>query len=463
MMKKILFVFIALTFLTPYFGICQSDSTEIVRKHGFAAKKLFVDFLGPSGGDIADFRSYSDGFEIGYMHNFSGPLELYLPFRTAVVQFNDDLSPKRMHSIGAQIQYNLKSDDAVFQPYVLLGGNALFSVDSQTEVDLPIGLGLNIKVHPSTAINLQGAYHLSGENRSNMNLAMGVKYYFLQEKKIKPLVEEEEEEVKLDKEEELDTDGDGVANTYDLCPNEAGLAMFDGCPDQDGDGIPDHTDKCPDDAGPKIFGGCPDTDGDGVPDSSDECPNVPGSKENNGCPIIDSDGDGVPDGSDECKNEYGPSATNGCPDTDGDGVPDKDDKCIETPGPASNMGCPQIEKKEQETLDLAMVSVKFESNRATLKPSSFRNLNDIATIMKRYPSYKLRISGHTDNTGSVSLNQRLSEQRARSCYEYLASRGISASRMSYVGFGPDQPRADNDTESGRRLNRRVEFDLYLSE
>lgn len=457
MMKNILLAFLAVILCFPYSGMSQTDSTEVVRKHGFAAKKLFVDFLGPSGGDIFDFRSYSDGFEIGYMHNFSGPFELYTPFRTAVVQFSGEQSPTRMHSIGAQLQYNFKNDDALFQPYLLAGGNVFFAVGDDAQVDFPVGLGVNINIHPSTAINLQGGYHFSGEDRSNMNLALGVKYYFLQTKKTKAPEEDEEDE------ELVDTDGDGVPDIYDLCPNEAGLPMFDGCPDSDGDGIPDHKDKCPDDAGPKIFDGCPDTDGDGVPDSEDECPNVPGPKENNGCPIIDSDGDGIPDDKDDCPNEYGPRSAGGCPDRDGDGVPDKDDKCPDTPGPKSNMGCPEIEEKEQEVLDLAMESVKFDSNRATLKPESFKNLNDIAEIMKRYPDYKLRISGHTDNTGSRALNQRLSEQRARSCYEYLASRGISATRMSYVGFGPDRPRSDNDTETGRRLNRRVEFDLYIAE
>ncbi len=462
MMKNILLASLAFALFFPFSGHSQSDSTEIVRKHGFAAKKLFIDFLGPSGGDIVDFRSYSDGFEIGYMHNFTGPIELYTPFRTAIVQFDGEQTPTRMHSLGAQLQYNLKDEKALFQPYLLLGGNVLFAVDDDTQVDLPLGIGLNINIHPSTAINLQGGYHLSGEDRSNMNLTMGVKYYFLQKKKPEPPVEEEKEEEE-EKDELEDTDGDGVADIYDLCPSEAGIAMFDGCPDSDGDGIPDHKDKCPEDAGPKIFDGCPDTDGDGVPDSEDECPNVPGSKESKGCPTIDSDGDGIPDDRDDCPKEYGPRATGGCPDRDGDGVPDKDDKCIDTPGPVNNMGCPVIEEKEQEVLDLAMESVKFDSNRATLKPSSFKNLNDIAEIMKRYPDYKLRISGHTDNTGSRALNQRLSERRARSCYEYLASRGISASRMSYVGFGPDKPRSDNDTETGRRLNRRVEFDLYIAE
>lgn len=459
-MKNAVLASLLVIILFPIMGLSQSDSTEIIRKHGFATKVLFVDFLGPSGGDVLDFRSYSNGFEIGYMHNFSGPLELYTPFRTAVVQFSDELTPTRFHSFGAQIQYNLKGDETLFQPYVLIGANALFPVDEEVTVDLPLGFGINVNIHPSTAINFQLGYNLSDENRSNANIALGLKYYFLQEKEIK--LEKENEIVKEEKE-EIDSDGDGVPDSFDLCPNEPGITMFDGCPDSDGDGIPDHKDKCPDDPGPKIFDGCPDSDGDGVPDSDDECPNVVGSKDNNGCPIIDSDGDGIPDGEDGCPNAFGPKMNDGCPDSDGDGVLDKDDDCPNTPGPKSNSGCPLIEEEEQEVLDLAMESVKFDSNRATLKPSSFKNLNDVAEILKRYPDYKLRIAGHTDSTGSRELNQRLSEQRARSCYEYLASRGISASRMSYVGFGPDKPRADNDTEEGRRLNRRVEFNLYIAE
>src|SRR5690554_4171301 len=88
-----------------------------------------------------------------------------------------------------------------------------------------------------------------------------------------------------------DTDGDGILDKYDDCPEEAGLKEFNGCPDSDGDGIPDHLDECPNEAGPASNNGCPvpppaDRDGDGVPDDVDECPDVAGPASNNGCPEV---------------------------------------------------------------------------------------------------------------------------------------------------------------------------------
>ncbi len=128
----------------------------------------------------------------------------------------------------------------------------------------------------------------------------------------------------------VDSDGDGIPDTEDECPNEAGPASNNGCPettpvDSDGDGIPDTEDECPDEAGPASNNGCPETtpvdsDGDGIPDTEDECPNEAGPASNNGCPEttpVDSDGDGIPDTEDACPNEAGPASNNGCPvDTD---------------------------------------------------------------------------------------------------------------------------------------------------
>src|SRR5690554_1852477 len=91
----------------------------------------------------------------------------------------------------------------------------------------------------------------------------------------------------------IDTDGDGIADKFDECPETPGLAEFNGCPDTDGDGIPDHLDECPNAPGLAEFNGCPDTDGDGIPDHLDECPTVAGLPQFNGCP--DTDGDGIPD------------------------------------------------------------------------------------------------------------------------------------------------------------------------
>ncbi|MEM9897700.1 MAG: OmpA family protein, partial [Bacteroidota bacterium] len=69
--------------------------------------------------------------------------------------------------------------------------------------------------------------------------------------------------------------------------------------------------------------------------------------------------------------------------------------------------------------------------------------------------------GHTDNVGTEYRNQKLSVRRAKACFDYLTSKGISPSRMNYGGFGQTKPVANNDTEDGRSQNRRVEFDLYL--
>ncbi|MDR0558695.1 MAG: thrombospondin type 3 repeat-containing protein [Prevotellaceae bacterium] len=81
-----------------------------------------------------------------------------------------------------------------------------------------------------------------------------------------------------------DSDGDGVPDNVDECPNIYGLSKFNGCPDSDNDGIPDHLDECPDIYGLSKFNGCPDSDDDGIPDPKDACPLEPGDKVNNGCP-----------------------------------------------------------------------------------------------------------------------------------------------------------------------------------
>ena len=92
-----------------------------------------------------------------------------------------------------------------------------------------------------------------------------------------------------------DNDGDGVENSKDACPDLAGLAQFDGCPDSDGDGVPDTKDACVNVAGSVEMNGCPDSDGDGVSDNVDSCADVAGPSANNGCPWPDSDSDGVLD------------------------------------------------------------------------------------------------------------------------------------------------------------------------
>jgi len=91
------------------------------------------------------------------------------------------------------------------------------------------------------------------------------------------------------------------------------ITIIDDDYDTDGDGIVDVNDSCPETAGPIEGSGCPDTDGDGIYDNEDQCPDEPGDAENNGCPLVDADGDGLLDGFDDCPNEPGPAQYNGCP------------------------------------------------------------------------------------------------------------------------------------------------------
>ena len=143
---------------------------------------------------------------------------------------------------------------------------------------------------------------------------------------------------------ERDTDGDGIPDKDDACPEEYGRALTAGCPDADEDGVPDRDDTCRYRKGPAQWKGCPDTDGDGLPDHEDQCPDKPGYAADKGCPPPDRDNDSVPDRADKCPDTYGLPRYQGCPDTDGDGIPDPDDKCPNEKGEPFYQGCtsPQL-------------------------------------------------------------------------------------------------------------------------
>ena len=256
-----------------------------------------------------------------------------------------------------------------------------------------------------------------------------------------------------------DTDGDGILDKYDECPEEAGLKQFNGCPDTDGDGIPDKDDNCPFEYGDAAMGGCPDTDGDGVADNEDACIDVPGLPEFNGCP--DTDGDGITDADDECPEVAGPKENNGCPwpDTDGDGVFDKDDECPEVAGPASNNGCPEVKEEHIKQLNDYGKTILFNTGKATFQQQSFKVLDNMANVMSQYPHAKFAIEGHTDSTGTDKINDPLSADRANAVRDYLITKGIDASRLTAEGFGSKRPIDDNKTAAGRANNRRTEIKL----
>jgi outer membrane protein OmpA-like peptidoglycan-associated protein len=278
-----------------------------------------------------------------------------------------------------------------------------------------------------------------------------------------------------------DTDGDGVPDKKDKCANTPVGAKVDanGCPmDTDGDGVFDGLDKCPGSPkGAKVdAAGCPtDADGDGVFDGLDKCPDTPkGAKiDATGCPT-DADGDGVWDGLDKCPDTPAGAKVDatGCPtDTDGDGIFDGLDKCPDTPAGAKvdKDGCPiEVTEKETELLDTGMIrlnNVNFATGKSDLLPEDFTTLDVIGQVMLKWPQLQIEIGGHTDNTGSAGLNQRLSEARANAVLKYLLDKypTLNAGQFTAKGYGLSKPLVPNTNSLNRAKNRRVEFTVMNKE
>ncbi|MGB4229892.1 MAG: OmpA family protein, partial [Bacteroidales bacterium] len=111
---------------------------------------------------------------------------------------------------------------------------------------------------------------------------------------------------------------------------------------------------------------------------------------------------------------------------------------------------------------IVLRNIFFDFDKATIRPESKTELENLIKLMNDNPNIKIEISGHTDNIGSAAYNQKLSESRAKAVVDYLIEHGIERSRLSYMGYGLEKPIASNDTEEGRQLNRRVEFKIIES-
>ncbi|WP_405384679.1 OmpA family protein [Maribacter sp. LLG6340-A2] len=382
----------------------------------------------PSISYVGVSKHIGDGFSIGAR----GSLNKISKLGDVSV---DDLSH---YAIDGTIKYDFIKRETVLDPFIEIGGGYTW-VDEIGAGTVNGGLGLNIWFSDNLGLTLQSTYKHAFED-------YGVKHF----QHLAGI------SVKFGG---TDTDGDGIYDKDDACPEVAGLEAFNGCPDADGDGIEDSKDSCPNEAGSKEMNGCPDADGDGVADKDDACPNEAGLPALAGCP--DADSDGVADKDDSCPSEAGPAENKGCPwpDTDGDGVLDKDDQCPEVAGTVANAGCPEVTAEVQKQLNDYARTILFDTGKSSIKAESTSVMVDIITILKEYPNAKFTVEGHTDSVGSEKLNQSLSESRALSVKEFLVDKGIEEFRLSAVGYGESKPIATNNTRAGRAQNRRVEINL----
>jgi OOP family OmpA-OmpF porin len=262
------------------------------------------------------------------------------------------------------------------------------------------------------------------------------------------------------------TDGEGIAaglasNDKFLWYFGGGLTWYPGkCKDSDGDGVCDKDDKCPDTPDCAVVDefGCPkDSDGDGVYDGCDKCPDTPKCAvvDAKGCPK-DSDGDGVYDGCDKCPGtpKCAVVDANGCPkDEDGDGVYDGCDKCPGTPKgvEVDEVGCPKCDLSPLE-------GINFQFDKSDVVPAPNPVLDLAVELLKRCDStHKIEVQGHTCSLGSDEYNMKLGLRRAEATKTYLISRGINGDMLVTKSYGESKPAFPNDTKENRAKNRRIEL------
>lgn len=276
-----------------------------------------------------------------------------------------------------------------------------------------------------------------------------------------------------------DRDGDHIRDEEDDCPDVPGLAKLHGCPDKDGDGVTDLKDDCPDEKGLAIFNGCPDTDGDNIIDKVDACPTVYGIAELKGCPAAELTYFNVETQVEKVKQAGGVYSYGNAVETKTakfklEGYNADTVKTVFVTAPnlrgknayreadgffrfAKEAEVVILKEEEKQVMKKAFENLEYKTNSDVILSTSFSSLDELAKLMAVNSTWKLRISGHTDNVGPRDANLGLSRRRSESVKKYLMSKGIASDRFEVLYFGPDKPIAPNNTEDGRARNRRVEM------
>jgi outer membrane protein OmpA-like peptidoglycan-associated protein len=329
-------------------------------------------------------------------------------------------------ALDASLNYKLLTDENKLVPYLTAGLGVASIKNAYYTAYVPVGLGLQIKAKQGSFINILSTYRAEASVLTKMHYNHSISYTLpLKLREKKPVVIPPAPVV-------ADNDNDGVVGSDDDCPNVAGLVKYHGCP-------------------------VPDTDNDGINDENDKCPNAEGLVKYKGCPIPDVDKDGINDEVDKCPDAKGLSRYEGCPipDTDKDGVNDEQDKCPNTPGIMGNNGCADL----QPLVNKISSQLKFESGKINLSKKIYVGVDTLVFLMQNNPNITLIISGHTDNTGTLKINDKLSLQRAMVVSNYLIKKGIDKKRLSQKGFADTRPVSDNKTLKGRAQNRRVDIEV----
>jgi outer membrane protein OmpA-like peptidoglycan-associated protein len=450
------------------------------------------------------YQSFGDSTDLGGAVGGGGRLGLWLPLNFSAEVEGTIASPKtRTTDVGVSV----KTGSASLLYNVLLGekssafakvgyGGTRYGPGGDcagagaticgTTSTFVVGLGARIGLSPLLMVRGEGLLYPNrgtttrdGESRtikfSNYGFNLGLSFMLGS----KPIP---------------DSDGDGVQNNRDRCPDTPPGAQVDGSgctSDSDSDGIANGVDRCPNTPlGATVDAtGCPkDSDGDNIADGVDQCPDTQAGVlvDPNGCPK-DSDGDSIPDGLDRCSDTPQGAVVDalGCPgDEDLDGVLDGLDRCPRTPAgaPVNASGCvrgqpgrtpapapapgppqgarqptPQPAPTRPTGGPMVLEGVSFGTGSARLQSGSYVELDSIAKVLLANPGLRVEIGGHTDNAGSPADNQHLSTLRAEAVRNYLVAKGVPFQQVVARGYGATMPRTPDTSPRGRAANRRVEI------
>ncbi len=421
---------VILTYLALSFSVAFAQTSESPFMTGLSA--VFADYNGPVTGNITQVKTFNPGISVGayaYISQWFN-VSLHSAFFPEVIYptSNGEFGGSSLTDITAltQIKFNngrFLQEGAFLAPY-LTTGFGLNMASGNTGLYLPAGLGMRMRVSKNFSLQFESVYKQALNSRVQ-HIAHTAGFVFALPSESKPVRKPTPEPQKK--------------------TTQAPLAMAGkAAPDSDGDGVPDDRDQCPDVKGKMMYLGCPppveeksatggiivdanaDRDGDGILDVNDDCPDIKGVASNRGCPVY---------------------------------IEQKSETTVPTNEPIKLPAT--IAREDRDYLANVAKMIHFDSGSKDLKKSNHSVLDKVAEIMDRYPDYQLEVTGHTDNTGSEKGNVVLSIMRAHEVKSYLANRkGIRWARITSGGVADTAPVADNFSEEGRELNRRVEFKLY---
>ncbi len=387
----------------------------------------------------------STAFSLGLGYQFGNPWAIELVYVNADSETTSgsdiDVDQYRLDGL-----YHLEGSD-LLTPYLAAGvGTTDFSSGPNNAL-INVGGGLKYALNDSLALRADVRLINDTEDHEFDNLTtVGLHYVFGVKDKVQ------------------DTDNDGVIDTNDQCLSTPSGVSVDakGCAlDDDKDGVANHIDQClntPSGVSVDVKGCALDDDKDGVANHIDQCLNTPSgvSVDANGC-ALDNDKDGVINSLDICPNSAAGAKvdTKGCAlDDDKDGVINSLDMCPNSAAGAKvdAKGC-YVVLEEAKTISL---DVQFANNSVLIDPKYYAQIEEVADFLTEYPEADAVIEGHTDDRGTESYNQALSEKRAQAITDVLInSFSISQDRISAIGYGEEKPLVSNNSAENRRVNRRV--------